>query len=616
MLPMHPVRRVGSRVNRLIIVGSLACAGCTGSREPSPTSRQASAPPSAAPSATAVGSANATPVASASAQSAPKPPEPTWSAGRLPEGGSKAVSSERGMVTSVEPNATRAGIAVLEAGGNAVDAAVAAGYALAVTHPSAGNLGGGGFMLIKKPGEPAVAIDFRERAPAALTLKAFNKMIEDKAIGPAASGVPGTVAGFNLAQRKYGKLSLTKVLAPAIKLARDGHRIGQREALTIGWNWHRLKRNAETRRVFGRSATKPKRRGTRLRRPDLAKTLRLIAEHGDAGFYEGPVADRIAAAMKPDGLITKADLKNYQAKLRKPISLMYRGFQVEIMPPPSAGGVAVAAALSMLQAAEAYKHPRFSAEYLHTLIEVAKRAHAVRRFGVGDPDTSRTDTPERRSEWVNGKRWLAMQPIDKTRATPAAELTTLYKAVARESQNTTHLSVVDKNGLAVTLTTTLSAGFGAKYIVPGTGIVMNNTVAGFGGVGDNQPKPGRRITSSMSPTLVSRRHQPELLLGSPGGDTIANTVVQVLVNLIDFGMPLDRAVNAARVHHGYTPDAFRYERARPIPKPVIEALKKLGHEVSKKRIPIGDANNILIRDGRFYGVADQREGGLAAAPSK
>lgn len=580
----------------------------------------ASAAPGHEPSARTPASASAPPLAPAApaayASAASKPePEP------LPVihgGGKHAVRGTHGMVTSVEAAATRAGVRILEEGGNAVDAAVAVAYALAVTHPSAGNIGGGGFMLIRPKNGPTTAIDFRETAPAALTQKKFDRMIAAGATGPAAVGVPGTVAGLELAHQTFGRLTRAQVMAPAIALAEKGHRVSQREALTVRWNWAELRHDRAARSIFGRGA-KPVRAGELLKRPLLGATLERIAKHGRDGFYRGRTARDLVRAMGKEGMLSLADLAGYRAKFRKPLRVRYHRLEVVIMPPPSAGGVAVAEELEMLDRLQAWKQPQDSAEELHLFIEASRRALAVRRFGVVDPDTlTPAERRQRRSRWLDAKGLLARLPIDPEHATPSAKVSPLYSVALKEveSAHTTHFSVVDASGMVVSCTTTLSAAFGAKFVAPGTGIVLNNSVASFSTAGDNLPAPGRRTLSSMAPALVLRNGSTVLALGSPGGDTIPSTVVQVLRNVVDYGMTIDEAIDAPRIHGSFAPDEVRDERARPIPAKVKQELEKMGHHFSKKRIPIGDADNILIADGVAYGYADKREGGLAAGPAK
>jgi gamma-glutamyltranspeptidase/glutathione hydrolase len=289
---------------------------------------------------------------------------------------------------------------------------------------------------------------------------------------------------------------------------------------------------------------------------------------------------------------------------------------VEIMPPPSAGGVALALTLGALERLGAPKLAAGSAEELHLFIEASKRAHSERRFFVLDPDTLAPGAlAERRRRWTDAEALLARTPrIDPKRATPAADVHPLFAAAMRELEHTTHYSVVDADHNVVSCTTTLSAGFGARIVARTAGIVLNNAVAAFGTAGDNLPAPGRRTTSSMAPTLVLQNGEVVLVLGSPGGDTIPSTIAQVLRNAVDHGMTIDQAVNAPRIHHGFAPDRVRYEGKRPPPKAVRTALEKLGHQFSDTRIPIGDANNVLIADGVAWGYSDPREGGLALGP--
>lgn len=520
------------------------------------------------------------------------------------------------MVTSVEPHATRVGVELLNAGGNAVDAAVGVAFVLAVTHPSAGNIGGGGFMLVRMGNQATVAVDFREQAPQALTQPKFDQMIRERARGPAASGVPGSVSGLLRAHQRWGRLERAQVLAPAIRLAREGHSLGERQGLVLGWAWPLLRRDPNAAAIFGRGG-RALRSGERLIQKDLAGTLQRIAEEGEAGFYRGRTAAAFEALAERGGLIRSSDLQSYQAKWRQPLVTNYRGYTVEVMSPPSAGGVAVVQMLAMLQAEQFHRWPAGSAEALHWFAEVAKRAHAERRFHVVDPDNVEDyDADARLIAWRSPERWLGPFPINPETATAASVLHPLYPAAMAELDNTTHFSVVDAEGNAVSCTTTLSGSFGAKYVLPGTGVVMNNSVAAFGTVGENVPKPGRRMTSSMSPTLLLEGQRLVALLGSPGGDTIPNTVVQVLTNLVDHSMPLARAIAAPRVHHGFVPDAIRYERLRPPDPATLQALRRMGHQLAPPRRTIGDANNILLApDGLMLGVADSREGGLALGPS-
>jgi gamma-glutamyltranspeptidase/glutathione hydrolase len=562
---------------------------------------------------------SAAPAAAASPNEAKAPaPAPAESAPapRLTAGGSANASGAFGMVVSVELEATQIGVRVLEMGGNAVDAAVATAYALAVTHPNAGNLGGGGFMLIARRGEPIVAVDFRERAPANTNTPAFLRMLDQGAKGPAASGVPGTVAGLNLAQQRFGRLPLEQVILPAVELARHGHRIGRRQGNAIELAWPELRRDAAARAIFGGRGG-PLAEGERLVQKDLADTLERIAREGDAGFYAGPTAQKLARAMGDDGLISEQDLATYRAVVREPLGFQYRGLDVATMPPPSSGGLAVAQILAVLEQLGVDRLPAGSADELHYFVEASKRVQARRRYELVDPESDPSGmSPAGLAERLTPRGLLALTPpIDPAQATPAAVVYPMARRLPPELPHTTHLSVVDAAGNAVSCTVTLSTSFGARYVAPGTGVVMNNSLAAFGGVGLNVPKPGRRMLSSMSPTLVSHQGKVLAVLGSPGGDTIPSTVVQVLRNLVDYGMSVDAAIEAPRIHHGFSPDEVRIERQRPIDASVVEALEARGHRVVAAESPIGDANNIVVVDGVAYGHADSREGGLALGPS-
>jgi gamma-glutamyltranspeptidase/glutathione hydrolase len=404
------------------------------------------------------------------------------------------------------------------------------------------------------------------------------------------------------------------VLAPAIALAKDGHRIGARQALTLRWAWPVLRRDAAARAIFGH-AGKPLRKGALLRQPDLAATLGRIAEQGKRGFYEGVTAERLVASMKKGGMISAADLRGYTAAEREPLAITYRGVGVRIAPPPSAGGVAVAQMLLLLNRHRIWEH--HGADALHLFAEIARRVHPTRRFDVVDPDSlSPAEVRAKRAGWLDVERLdESLLPIDPAHATPSSKVHPLYDAAVRELEHTTHLSVVDADGMAVSLTTTLSAGFGARFVAAGTGVVLNNAVAAFGTAGADVPAPGRRMTTSMSPTLLVDGDDTVAVLGSPGGDTIPNTVVQLVLRIIDDQMTVDAAVEAPRVHHGFVPDEIRYEKDRPVPRAALTELERRGHRISKKRIPIGDANVVVVVDGVSYGYADSREGGLALGPA-
>jgi gamma-glutamyltranspeptidase / glutathione hydrolase len=497
---------------------------------------------------------------------------------------------------------------MLERGGNAVDAAVAVAYALAVTHPSAGNIGGGGFMLYRPKGGRTVVVDFREKSPHALTSAAFDKMLKANAVGPAAVAVPGSVAGLNLALSKFGKLPRADVIAPAVELAKKGFSLGHYQALSIKWAWPDLARDLSASKTFGRKG-QPMAEGSQLVQSELAKTLERIARDGDGGFYAGETARAIADLGARGGLVTVEDLARYRPAIREPLTTTFHGVTVEVPPPPSAGGVAVVLMLESLERLGS-KAPPFGADDLHRFAEVARRAHAIRRFEVGDPDSiAHFDIAGKRSEWFG--KLTAFPPFDPAHATPSATVHPLYEAAMRELEHTTHFSVVDGEGNAVSCTTTLSAGFGSKTMA--AGVVLNNAIAAFGTVGENGMAPDKHMTTSMSPAIVRSGDQTILVTGSPGGDTIPNTVVQVIRNVVERNMSLADAIDAPRVHQGFVPDDIRYERGRPPPPGVLSELRRRGHKLSAKTNVMGDANSVLVSNGTAYGYADPREGGAAVA---
>lgn len=527
--------------------------------------------------------------------------------------GSRSVRGDLGVVVSVEAQATKAGIEILSAGGNAADAAVAVAFALAVTHPSAGNLGGGGFALVRPPGQRTRAVDFREAAPCGLDRGAFVRMIQAGGQGPASVGVPGTVAGLVLLAETFGRLPLGRSILPAITLAERGHVVGPREAVALKRAWPKLHLDANALRSFARRNGHPPSQGMVLRRPALSKVLERIATRGKDGFYQGPTAESIVRALAPQSSMTLADLHSYHAVLRDPRQFLYRGLLVETMPPPSAGAVALTQSLLMLDRYRDYPDGLTSGQRLHLLLEIMRRAQVDRVYSVSDPDVLDASTrASNETYWLDADRWLSRAPIDPGHATDNDQLLPEATTGGLESEETTHFGVVDADGMSVTLTTTLSSSFGAK-VVSDTGIVLNNAVASFSGVGKNQPAPCRRTVSSMAPTLVRDANGNMLVLGTPGGDAIPSALFQVISNLVDLGLPFDQAIDAPRVHQGiWTKDA-RYESNRPLSQPTLRALEKLGHHMAARRAAIGDVNALFLAGGKAFAYADPREGGLAAA---
>jgi len=469
-------------------------------------------------------------------------------------------------------------------------------------------------MLVRggKPDDQTVAIDFRETAPAALTREGFERMQRGGARGGAAAGVPGSVAGLLLALEKFGTLPRSEVLAPAVALARDGFVLGKRQAELLRASWNALKNDAFMAKRFGTGAS-PSSAGAKLRLPELARSLANIQAEGAAGFYGGATATALTRA--PGSLISESDLRAYRVAERRPLRSSYRGLDVETMPPPSAGGVALTEILEMLEASGA--HEAQGAAELHLFLEASRRAQAERRFGVSDPDgISAEEQAKQLERFLSPRALLARAPIASDRITPSSDLAPLFSGAEAESEQTTHLSVVDARGMVVSLTTTLSASFGAKVTAPGTGILLNNSVASFSRTGPNQPAPGRRTTSSMAPTLVLDAGRVVLVLGTPGGDTIPSTIAQVLRHVVDHGLPLDEAVAAPRVHQSFFPDRARFERGHPLPASLLTELRALGHRFESSHVAMGDSNDLLLEEDQAYGVADPRGGGLARAAER
>jgi len=536
----------------------------------------------------------------------------------------QTITAGNGMVVAQEQRAARIGIEILDRGGNAVDAAVAVGFALAVTYPRAGNIGGGGFMVIHlaKTGEDA-AIDYRETAPAAATEKMFldekgeadPKKSRDSALS---IGVPGTVAGLALAHEKYGsgKLTLAELIEPAITLARNGVEIVDDIADTLPLAQPRIARWQSSAPVFLNSDGTVLMPGQDLLQPDLAITLRAIASDGPKGFYEGPVAEKIVAAVrKAGGIMTLDDMKNYRAVLREPIRGTYRGYDIISMPPPSSGGVHL---IEMLNILEGYDLAKLSREEsLHIIAEAMKRAYADRATFMGDPDAVKMPV----AGLISKKYAAALRAQIGQRATPSTEIRSGNPADF-EGQNTTHFSVIDRDGNAVSNTYTLNFSYGLGLVAEGTGVLLNNelddftskpgTANAYGLVGYNAnlPGPNRRPLSSMTPTIFLKDGKPFLITGSPGGSRIISTVLQIIVNVIDFNLAVDQAVSAPRVHHQWQPDELFVEPG--ISPEILEGLVKRGYKVTPNP-PQTSANSIEITADGYVGAADRRTRGSLAA---
>jgi gamma-glutamyltranspeptidase / glutathione hydrolase len=537
-----------------------------------------------------------------------------------------AVVAEHGMVVAQEKIAARIGADVLKRGGNAIDAAVATGFAMAVTYPRAGNIGGGGFMVIHSAERHEdIAIDYRETAPAATTPGMFlgpdgkpdNAKSRDSALG---IGVPGTPAGLALALEKYGsgKFTLADVLQPAIELARDGFILADDSADTLpGW-YQRLARWPSSAKIFSGADGASLHEGDRLIQSDLAATLSAISTQGPRGFYEGPVAEKLVKAIRDaGGIMTSDDLKLYQATVRAPVRGSYRGYDIVSMPQPSSGGVVLLETLNMLEGFPMHDMKQGTAPSLHVMIEAMKRSYADRARYLGDPDFVKAPVAV-----LTSKDYAAKQraSIDLDRATPWTDA--LSATPPREGSNTTHFSVVDSMGNAVSNTYTLNFSYGVGLVADGTGVLLNNELDDFtaapgasnayGLVGfeANLPGPGKRPLSSMSPTIVLKDGKPVLVTGSPGGSRIISTVLQVIVNVLDYDMDVASAVAAPRLHHQWLPDEVRIEHG--FPDDVITALKARGHTIIE---PLGQtsANSIAVTDHGLLGAPDPRSRGSEAA---
>lgn len=546
-----------------------------------------------------------------------------------------------GAVSSAEAHASAVGRAVLERGGNAVDAAVAVAFVLGVTQPSAGNIGGGGFMIVREPGGKAAAIDYREVAPRRaerdMFVDAAGELTSDGRYGPLAAGIPGTVAGLGFAHRRWGTLPWAELVAPAITLAREGHRLDRAHADELAWGLGTL-REYQARLAAGPAARAlvraveqtgvlwsgdggaPLAEGALWRQPELADTLGAIAEGGPSAFYTGPVAEHLARQVQAmGGLWTLDDLAAYRVIERAPIEFDYHGHHIVTMPPPSGGGVVLRQILAASEKLELAALDYDSAEHAHLFVEIARRAYADRNQQVADPDFVRVPL----ARLLDTEHVIArMADIDRRRATPSSQIE--GGAPIAESVHTTHFSVVDAAGLAVANTFTLNESFGARVQVPGTGVTLNNEMDDFTArVGapnlfglvqgsQNAIEPGKRMLSSMSPTIVLQGERLRAVLGSPGGPTITTTVAQVLLQLIDHGRSLEAAIAAPRLHHQWLPDEIAYEQR--LPEPTVATLRAMGHTLVQQP-GIGHANCIAVdlETGLLHAVADTTRGGGAAA---
>lgn len=523
----------------------------------------------------------------------------------------------RGMVVSSNSLVTDAALRVLKKGGNAIDAAISAGFVLAVAQPRSGNIGGGGFMLISNDKTGKIeAIDYREKAPKA----AYANMFLDKdgnvdnklaRFSYKSSGVPGTVAGFALALKRYGTISLKEALAPAIKLAREGFVVTPRFAKGIRVAEKRLRAHKSTEKVFFKKDGSFYKVGDIFRQPELADTLERIAKNGASEFYTGKTARLIAAAMKKGGgLITLEDLKSYAPAIRRPVHGTYRGYDIYSMPPPSSGGVHVIEILNMIEPYDIGRLGLNSAATMHIVVEAMKRAYADRAKYLGDSDFVKVPVSTLISKAYAKSR---MRDVGK-RATSAKKIYA-GKISGYESNETTHFSIVDRYGNAVSNTYTINFSYGSGIVVEGAGFLLNNEMDdfsakpgspnGYGLIGGaaNKIEPNKRMLSSMSPTIVKKDGKNFLVTGSPGGARIITTTLQVISNIIDHNLNVLAAVAAPRFHHQWLPDEVRIEQG--FSKDTLEKLQSLGYKTVQKPA-MGAIESIMIQNGIFYGGADPR----------
>lgn len=544
---------------------------------------------------------------------------PTW---RYPAGAEPAAG-RHGMVVSTDSLASAAGLEILRAGGNAVDAAIATQFALAVVYPSAGNIGGGGFLVARLADDTRVALDFREEAPggaaADMYLDDEGNVTDASWVGHLAAGVPGSVAGMEAAHERFGILPWARLLAPAVRLARDGFTIAPRHHGDLARARDLLARFPATGAVF-LPGGEPPAAGSVFRQPDLARTLQAIADSGASVFYRGWIADSVAAEMRRGGgLITTADLAAYRAVWRDPIEIDYRGWTLISMPPPSSGGTTMGQILNIVESWDLGSGDLTwqSPEAIHVAVEAMRRAYGDRNYYLGDPDVVEMPLARLLSQAYADS--LA-GTIDPHRASPSEA----FNRVPLEPTETTHFSIVDEAGNAVAVTTTLNGGFGSGVVVRGAGFLLNNEMDDFTskpGVPNayglvqgeaNAIAPGKRMLSAMTPTVaVNPEGRTELVTGTPGGSTIITSIFQIVSNHIDFGLPVRTSVDAPRFHHQNLPDEIRYENGG-LSAETVAALRRMGHAVRERNGTSGDVESIWIApDGTRYGAADRRGDGQA-----
>lgn len=532
---------------------------------------------------------------------------------------SKSTISDQAMVVSPHPISSQVGLDILKQGGNAIDAAIAIQFAIAVVYPRAGNIGGGGLMVLRTKDGKFEALDYREKAPAKagrdMYLDAQGNVVPRLSIeGHLAAGVPGTVAGMIAAHKKHGKLPFKVLIQPAIDLAKEGYKITQGEVDRLNGNQAAFKKyNAEDNALV---KADPWKLGDVLVQPNLAATLERIQKKGKAGFYKGQTADYIVAEMgKGNGLISHQDLKNYDARWRQPVEADYKNYHIVSMPPPSSGGIIILQLMKIMERFPLAEWGFQSLNAVHLMAEAERRVYADRAQYMGDPDFFQVPQDSLLNDKYLRQR---MSNYNPTQATPSKDiLAGDFRSISKESFETEHTSVVDAKGNAVAVTTTLNSNFGNKVMVHGAGFLLNNEMddfsakAGvpnqFGLVGSeaNSIQPNKRMLSAMSPTIVEKDGQLFLVLGAPGGSTIITAVFQVMMNVIEFGMPLDEAIKAGRFHNQWLPDEIWVEKAALTPE-LRKELELLGHKLREVNYMAVVKAIMRLPNGKLHGAGDPR----------
>ncbi|MDK7758673.1 MULTISPECIES: gamma-glutamyltransferase [Providencia] len=538
-----------------------------------------------------------------------------------------AVEAKKGMVVSSQHLASQIGVDILKSGGNAIDAAVAVGYAQAVVNPCCGNIGGGGFMTIHLADGKDLFINFRETAPGAASADMYldkdGKLIKDASLyGYLASGVPGTVKGLDYALEKYGTMSRQQVMAPAIKLAREGFVLTRADTDVLDTTTERFKQDPEVARIFLKPDGSSFQPGDLLVQTDLANTLEKIAQNGPSAFYEGEIPKIVEEASKKNGgILTAKDFADFTITDTAPVSCTYRGYQFISAPPPSSGGVTICQTLNILEGYDLKEMGFNSADYIHTLTEAMRHAYMDRNTFLGDPEF--VDNP---TEKLLSKAYAEelRKEIKPNQATPSTQVQPGIGP--HEKPETTHYSVVDEKGNAVSTTYTINGRFGSVVIPPGTGFFLNDEMDDFTTkVGEknlyglvqgerNSIAPGKRPLSSMSPTIVTKDGKVFLVLGSPGGSRIISITLQTALNIIDHGMPPQEAVNAPRIHHQWLPDEVYYEQ-RGVSKDTLALLDKMGYQMVEQT-PWGAAELIMVAIPEGAGVSAKSSGNDSAVSGK